>query len=216
MGLVDDHIEPIDEKHGLIKEVVHAFFQMQSAALLDGVDMQLVSSFRNFDRQLSIWQNKWQGKASLYDINSKLIDPVNLTVEQKVHGIMTWSALPGSSRHHWGTDFDVYDKQAVLDTGHRFELIKPEYELGGPCHRLNCWLTDNAQQFNFYRPYQYYTGGVAPEPWHLSYQPLAQKIIAELDLNILKHQLSTTDMGGKEWIIPHLAELFHRYTLNGH
>ena len=42
----------------LLPEVCSAFKQMQAVAALDNVDIQIVSSYRSFDRQLQIWQKK--------------------------------------------------------------------------------------------------------------------------------------------------------------
>ena len=94
----------------LLPEVCDAFKRMQSAAAQDNVDMQIVSSYRSFDRQLQIWQNKWMGKTNLLDADENILDATKLSDQQKILAILTWSALPGASRHHWGTDLDVYDK----------------------------------------------------------------------------------------------------------
>ena len=94
--------------------------------------------------------------------------------------ILTWSALPGASRHHWGTDIDVFDKQKVESSGQKFELVTGEYESDGPCSALAHWLEDNIQNFGFSLPYASYTGGVAREPWHLSYRAIADQIEAFL------------------------------------
>ena len=67
---------------------------------------------------------------------------------------MLWSALPGASRHHWGTDFDVYDKAKIESTGKKLELIPEEYEDNGPCALLSQWLFNNAEKFGFYFPIQ--------------------------------------------------------------
>ena len=37
-------------------------------------------------------------------------------------GILEWSALPGASRHHWGSEFDVFDL-AALPEGYRVQLL---------------------------------------------------------------------------------------------
>lgn len=216
MGIDTSHISPLNENHGLVEEAKAAFLRMQTAAIKDGIDLQIASSFRSFDRQLAIWQAKWNGDKALLDINDKPIDIDTLDDLEKIHGIMTWSALPGASRHHWGTDLDVYDKRAIDNAGSPLQLVNSEYQENGPCYPLNLWLTKHSHEYGFYRPYQQFNGGVAPEAWHLSYQPIANDIVSHLNVEDLRNQLANTSIGGKDDIINHLASLFIRYTLNGH
>ncbi|MDO6712282.1 MULTISPECIES: M15 family metallopeptidase [Aliiglaciecola] len=215
MGLTDAHIQPIGKHHGLVADVKTAFEAMQLAAQKDGIDIQLASSFRSFDRQLAIWQKKWLGTLPINDIHSHPINTSEYTELEKIHAIMTWSALPGASRHHWGTDLDVYDKKAIERCGQPLQLVSAEYELAGPCYELHCWLEENADNFGFYRPYKTYNGGVAPEAWHLSYAPISKSIINQLELSQLANQLASVNIGGKQTILRHLDKLFERYTLNG-
>ncbi|GAC14124.1 peptidase M15B and M15C, D,D-carboxypeptidase VanY/endolysins [Aliiglaciecola lipolytica E3] len=215
MGLSDSHIHNICPQHGLVKDAKEAFESMQQAAQKDNIDIQLASSFRSFDRQLNIWQKKWSGDLPINDFDSQPLDTSQFTALEKIHAIMLWSALPGASRHHWGTDLDVFDKRAIENSGQPLQLISSEYDISGPCYNLHCWLDENADKFDFYRPYKNYTGGVAPEAWHLSYAPISKRIIEHLDLDILATQLAATEIGGKAAILEHLNELFERYTLNG-
>lgn len=215
MGMDRSHITPLNEYHGLVEEAKNAFLQMQTAAIKDGIDLQIASSFRSFDRQLAIWQSKWHGEKAILDINDRPLNTNNLKDLEKIHGIMTWSALPGASRHHWGTDLDVYDKRAIDNAGTKLQLVNSEYQENGPCYQLSQWLTENGHKYGFYRPYQDYNGGVAPEAWHLSYQPIASEIISNLNVEDLRSQLTNTSIGGKNDIIQHLPSLFARYTLNG-
>ena len=160
----------------LLPEVCEAFKRMQMAAAQDNVDIQIVSSYRSFERQLQIWQNKWSGKATLLDANENNLDATTLSDQEKILAILTWSALPGASRHHWGTDLDVYDKKSVEQNQHDFQLVCSEYD-NGPCTQLNNWLNEHATQFGFSRPYAKYKGGIAREPWHLSFQASADKML---------------------------------------
>jgi len=80
--------------------------------------------------------------------------------------------LPGLSRHHWGTDFDVWDAAAVPED-YSLGLVTAEYLSGGPFHHLNTWLSEREarnQSEDFFRPYATDRGGVAPEPWHISHR----------------------------------------------
>lgn len=211
LGLDPSALQQTEEGFWLLPDVCQAFNAMQQAALADGINLHIVSSYRNFERQLFIWQQKWQGLRPLYHIDGQPLAVDALTDEQKLHAILTWSALPGASRHHWGCDFDVWDKLNCLAMEHKFELVQEEYQTGGPCHVLYCWLQQHAQRFDFYFPYQSYVGGVAPEPWHLSYYPISRKLLLDYDPESLRQLLHKTDIGGKTLILEKLDALLERY-----
>lgn len=197
----------------LLPEVCVAFKRMQEAAAQDNIDMQIVSSYRGFDRQLQIWQNKWSGKARLLDANENILNSATLSDLEKIHAILTWSALPGASRHHWGTDLDVYDKKSIEQSQHHFQLVCTEYDQG-PCSQLSQWLTQNAIKFGFNRPYAKYNGGIAREPWHLSYQASADKMLDLLDEKLLLANLMNSDILGLDSIIANLPDIYQRFVLN--
>lgn len=215
LGTSEQHLVACQGRHQLREEVCTAFREMQQAAQTDGVDLQIVSSFRDFHRQQQIWDAKWLGHKPLYNRCGELIDTALLTDDEKLYAILIWSALPGASRHHWGTDLDVYDKTSVGNWPHTFELVASEYGESGPCYNLHCWLNENAEKHGFYRPYAIDTGGVAPEPWHLSFSPTASKIIEQLDLNVLRGTLLNSTVQGKTAILENLEDIFQRFTLNG-
>jgi len=215
MGLDASHLTPCLEQHRLTHDANLAFAEMRQAAAKDEISLDIASSFRPFERQLYIWQQKWQGQRPLYTLTGELLDPKSLSQQQKLDAILLWSALPGASRHHWGTDLDVYDKISVERSGQKLALIPDEYDTPqGPCYELNQWLAQHASHFGFFRPYATFTGGVAPEPWHLSYRPQAQNIIQHYDVQVLGQQLLTTDIGGQELILEQLTQIFQRYVLN--
>lgn len=190
------------------------FAAMQSAANHAGIDCQLVSTYRAFDRQLSIWNRKWQGDLPILDLHGHSRDVAEMTEEQKIHGILTWSALPGGSRHHWGTDIDVYDKRSVSQRRHKFELIDSEYRGNGPCAALADWLSHHAIDYGFHRPFLHYTGGVACELWHLSHQQTAHHFEAMRNPQQLAQAIAAAPMQGKQAVLRHFDELFDRYVLN--
>jgi LAS superfamily LD-carboxypeptidase LdcB len=206
----------VECQHGfqLLPQVCVAFKRMQHAAHSDGVDLQIVSSYRGFSRQLQIWQKKWSGLTSILDINEQVLDTSSLSDREKLHAIMTWSALPGGSRHHWGTDLDVYDQKRVEQSGNKFELVCSEYEHTGPCAALADWLNQHAITYGFIRPYSRYSGGIATEPWHLSYQPIAEQIISQLNQELLMDNLKASGILGLESISENISEIYQRFVLN--
>jgi LAS superfamily LD-carboxypeptidase LdcB len=214
MGLNPSHVVPLNEQHFLLPEVRDVFYEMQAAGAEAGVDFQICSSFRSFDKQLSIWNRKWRGELPLYSINGEALNAHELSDTEKLHAILTWSALPGGSRHHWGTDFDFFDRAKVEASAHQLELIPEEYEDQGPCADLASWVHEQSAAFGFYLPYAKFTGGVAREPWHLSFQTLAEQIQASFNIDALSEQLNNSDMLGKECVLSCLTELVRRYTYN--
>ena len=214
LGQNTEHLVVCQNNHMLHPHVCKAFKRMQHAASGDGINIQIASSHRGFSRQALIWQRKWQGQLPLYDVNGELLESSVLQDGEKMHAILTWSALPGASRHHWGTDLDVYDSDAIEASGSRLQLVSAEYADNGPCFALNCWLGENAEKFGFSRPYIKYRGGVAAEAWHLSYHPMANEIFAELDVNIIRNSIAQAELPGKDTVLANLDMIFNRYVKN--
>lgn len=183
-----------------------------------GIDLTPVSSFRDFDRQLAIWNGKMRGERPLLDRNGCALDATRLDLDARIDAILAWSALPGASRHHWGTDLDVIDSAAVTE-GYIPRLVPEEYAAGGPFEALSMWLDAHAGRFGFVRPYAQARGGVQPEPWHLSYAPIAQRALAELTPALLREQWDEAasegrGLDGVERVAERLAEIHARYVAN--
>lgn len=115
------HLAPLSGNHRLQPAAVAAFLAMQQAARSAGFDLQPASTFRDFDRQLAIWNGKFCGERPVLDKDSKPIDVATLSVAERCEAILRWSALPGASRHHWGSDLDVYDP-SLLPEGQKLQL----------------------------------------------------------------------------------------------
>jgi LAS superfamily LD-carboxypeptidase LdcB len=190
--------------------VVGPLTALREAALQDGIDLRIVSSFRAFDRQTAIWNAKFNGERRLLDRENREINRAMLDDREVIDAILLWSALPGASRHHWGTDVDVIDSAALSD-GYVPQLVQHEFSAGGVFAGLGAWLQDNLARFDFFRPYTTDRGGVMPEPWHLSYAPVAVQAFGELTLEILLEAIATSSMLGREQVLQRLPELYERY-----
>jgi LAS superfamily LD-carboxypeptidase LdcB len=127
-----------------------------------------------------------------------------------VFAILRWSALPGASRHHWGTDVDVFDRSA-LPPGVAPRLERREATPGGTFGHLHAWLDDHAQRLGFFRPYGRHRGGVSPEPWHLSYAPLARIFEDAHSPEMLERTLRGADLEIKDEVLRHLDAIYARY-----
>ena len=129
---------------------------------------------------------------------------------ERVDAILLWSALPGASRHHWGTDVDLIDARAI-EPGYRVRLTRDEFAAGGPFARLAAWLDQHAPRFGFFRPYRGVRSGVQPEPWHFSFAPTAEKARRQLTAGVLREAIASAPLLGKELILPRIEELHARY-----
>lgn len=197
----------------LHRDVAEPFAALRDAARRDGIDLQPVSAFRDFARQLLIWNAKCRGERELQDrdgtpLQAALLDPGDL-----VTAVLHWSALPGASRHHWGTEVDVIDA-AALPPGARARLVPSEFARGGNFARLEHWLGLHMHDFGFYRPYQQDRGGVQPEPWHLSHALVAQRAMQQFSLEMLRSALAGEAIEARSVIEARLPDIYERYVRN--
>jgi len=213
-GRSRDHVVDLGEPRcTLHRDVVEPFLRLRAAARQDGIDLVPVSSFRDFARQVSIWNAKCQGERELLDRNGLPLDALALSEDRRVEAILHWSALPGASRHHWGTEIDVIDA-AALPAGEPVRLVTAEYAEGGRFAHLDRWLERSAAECGFYRPYRRDRGGVQPEPWHLSYAPVAGQALAKFSLGLLREALVDAGIAAPEAVARRLPEIYQRYVLN--
>jgi len=210
-GRARTHVVELPEPRcTLHRAVVQPFLRMRTAAARAGIDLAPASSFRDFDTQLRIWNDKWTGHRLLLDRRGRQLIAAELGPAARVAAILAWSAPPGGSRHHWGTDLDVYDRAAV-PSGYRLRLVAEEYADGGPFAALSAWLDAHMGRYGFYRPYRTDRGGVAPEPWHLSHGPTARAAAARLTLATLRAALSGADLEGRSALLRQLPRVHARF-----
>lgn len=201
-GLADDCL--------LHTEVIKPLLAMQEAAAKEGLHLRVASGFRSYERQLAIWNAKATGQRCLLNDNGQSIDPDSLCDTEKLYAILRWSALPGCSRHHWGTDLDVWDSAAVPEN-YSLQLVPEEYQQSGPFYALNCWLDEHAEIYGFVRPYAIDRGGVAPEPWHLSYLPIAKQFEAQLSATFVRKILDNSDLVLAEVAVDSLDDIWDQF-----
>jgi LAS superfamily LD-carboxypeptidase LdcB len=213
-GRTRQHIFELEEPScALHHDVVEPFLELRSAAAGEGIDLVPFSSFRDFDRQLAIWNAKASGERELRGADGHLLDVRTLDEEDCVAAILHWSALPGASRHHWGTDFDVLDA-AAMPPGYRVQVVPEEYAPGGVFAKLDAWLAANAAGFGFYRPYTSWRGGVQPEPWHLSHAAVAQSALEQYSEGALRAALAAAPLAARAAVERRLPEIVARYVRN--
>ena len=187
IGMDDSRI--VSDSILLEKETYSAFIKMKDAAEKDGIIIKLVSGFRDFYRQQLIWNNKYK----------KFTNEFSLDGPTAIKEIIRFSTIPGTSRHHWGTEIDIIDKNFENE---KDLLISKKYEEGGIFNSLKKWMDKNSKRFGFYIVYDDDSNrpGFEYEPWHYTYKPVSDLYQREfLKLN-LKSIISKTKVEGKEFI----------------
>jgi len=225
LGLTDQHIHYFEPTHqqsnkplvnstklGIHHLMLADYNALVASAAKANIDIKIASGFRTFERQLLIWNNKFTGKTSVKNITGEQVNISELSDFEIVEAIMLYSALPGASRHHWGCEIDVYAPN-LLDNK-KLQLEPWEYDESGPMAKLSTWLAKNAREFGFYFPYDSYNGGVAAEPWHLSYAPIAKLYQTAFNIEKLQQCLLAAEIKGKEAIVENLPTLFNRFINN--
>ncbi|MGA2189721.1 MAG: M15 family metallopeptidase [Steroidobacteraceae bacterium] len=210
-GQARSHVVAVPEPPcTLHAHAVTPFLKLRRAAEAAGFDLKPVSSFRDFERQLSIWNAKFSGERPLYDAAGRALDAARLKPAERIGAILRWSALPGASRHHWGSDVDLVDANAVAPD-YQFQLTVEEFAVGGPFAPLADWLDAHAARFGFFRPYRGVLSGVQAEPWHFSFAPVAERARRALTAPVLRAALAAAPLLGKEQVLARLEALHARY-----
>lgn len=148
----------------LRKETYAAFLKMHEAAKADGIRLIIRSATRPFPHQKSIWEGKWTGERKVdgQDLSKSTPDAKTRALK-----ILEYSSMPGTSRHHWGTDIDLNAfENSYFESGQG--LL--EYQ----------WLVANGAEFGFCQVYsekgEKRPHGYNMEKWHWSYLPIARQL----------------------------------------
>lgn len=216
LGKTQEHLVPLEGTRFLVhQQMLHDFLKLQQNAKKEGFDLQVASAFRDYDQQLKIWNAKASGERQLLDDHERPLEYSQLSPTQIVFAILRWSALPGCSRHHWGSDIDVYDGNT--QTAAEVKLVPSECINNGPAARLHQWLDMQLSQntaCGFFRPYVTDQGGVSPERWHLSFFPISRRVIDVYTFSIFKKNILESDVMFKEIILENADEIFQRYLMS--
>jgi zinc D-Ala-D-Ala carboxypeptidase len=148
----------------LRKDVLRAYIKMYNAAQKAGFKLVIISATRNFENQKRIWENKWTGKTPLEGgIKGNEI----VSEEDRALKILKYSSMPGTSRHHWGTDIDI-------------NSLENTYFESGDGKKLYTWMQENASKFGFCQTYSTLGSdrktGYQEEKWHWTYMPVSRRL----------------------------------------
>ncbi|MEM7037529.1 MAG: M15 family metallopeptidase, partial [Bacteroidota bacterium] len=136
------------------------------AAKTEGINLKIVSATRPFSSQKGIWEAKWTGARRVEGQNlaTEVPDP-----KERALKILRFSSMPGTSRHHWGTDIDLNN-------------LNNSWFESGTGKKIYEWLAAHAYEYGFCQPYspkgEQRPHGYEEEKWHWSYMPLAKKYLA--------------------------------------
>lgn len=165
------------DKDGIFlrREVLEAYDQMRTAAALDGIDLLIRSATRNFDYQRGIWERKWERPQYMgwQDVD-------------KARDILTYSAMPGASRHHWGTDIDL-------------NSFENDWFTADEGAAVYAWLNAHAGTYGFHQVYDdKATGrtGYELERWHWSYLPIAGPMLTAYNRVVASTDLTSAPFSG--------------------
>ena len=212
-GKDDQYIDYHSAEAPLHRAVVQPFLKLQTRAKVAGFDLAIASSYRDYNRQQAIWNGKLSGVRPVFDSHNQRLSLVNMSPLQQVLAVLRWSALPGASRHHWGTDMDIYDRSAVA-ADYQVQLSPQEAAEGGPFNAMHNWLDEllaAEPELGFFRPYAQDLGGVAPERWHLSYAPVAAHYQKHCDMNVIGQCCDRSDILLKEAVQANLEDIYSRF-----
>lgn len=180
----------------LQEEAYISFLKMQEGALREGINIKIISGYRNFDKQKSIWERKY-----------KLFTSQGLSPNEAINKIIEYSTIPGTSRHHWGTDIDIIDGSKK----HSGDALMPDkFHGNGPFCKLKNWLDKNANKYGYYLVYTDNANrkGFKYEPWHYSYSPISKRMLKEYKNLPVKTILLDEKLSGAQYFTDEFIEAY--------
>lgn len=160
-------------------EAYNEFIKMYEAAKKVGINLYIVSATRNFYSQKWIWEAKWTG---IRKVNGKNLSVSVPNANKRAKTILLYSSMPGTSRHHWGTDIDI-------------NSLVNSYFTQGKGKAVYQWMLQNASNYGFYLVYtakpETRATGYEEEKWHWTYLPLSKEMLIQY-----KQKIKTEDIKG--------------------
>ena len=174
------------KEYKLLPEVAIALEKMKEDAKKAGFDICVISSYRGYNYQNTIWERKFKANkaAGLSDIKN-------------IEKIIEYSTIPGTSRHHWGTDIDIIDMKKGIPLN---PLSEKHFNEGGQMRKFKLWLDENAHKYGFYLVYTNVPKrkGFKYEPWHFTYKPISDKMMTDYKKLDLKKILQENKLMGSD------------------
>ncbi|MXV38171.1 D-alanyl-D-alanine carboxypeptidase family protein [Flavobacteriaceae bacterium Ap0902] len=170
----------------LREEAANSLSAMLKEASKSGFNPYVVSSYRSYNHQKRIWNNKYTR-----------FTKDGLSPQATIEKIIKYSTIPGTSRHHWGTDFDIIGSAKNIPSN---PLHEKHFNQGGQYHAFKLWLNENSIQFGFKEVYTNNPDrkGFKYEPWHFSYATTACKMLSQYIEKEVIGELYKADIMGAE------------------
>ncbi|QSS97564.1 M15 family metallopeptidase [Psychroflexus sp. ALD_RP9] len=183
MGLNQSHL---NAQNTLENQTYIAYLSLKDAAKKAGIDLKIVSAYRSFQDQKRIFETKFKRNKSK-----------GLSDAENIKNIINYSTIPGTSRHHWGTDFDIIDANVKKPKGDL--LLEKHYHGNGVYCKLFEWMQENASKYGFKLVYtnNFHRKGFKYEPWHYSYQPVAKTFFSIQQSNEFRSKWNQLQFVGK-------------------
>ena len=133
------------------------------------------------------------GKRPLKNAQGDIVDPKTLSDSEILEHVLLWSHIPGVSRHHWGTDLDIFDASWYKLHQQTLSLENVDFLEGGPSARLHSFNEQLLQKkqwsaFPFFRPYEL-GNNFMRELWHYSHRPMATIFLQAYSFDIFVKNL---------------------------
>jgi len=185
------------------KRAHQAFLEMNYAAKRNDMNIRVVSSYRSFNHQNLIWTRKYKRYRSR-----------NLTSQQAVWYNIRYTAIPGSSRHHWGTEIDVVNGSIKTS---RYPLNTKNFHGYGIYKSFREWMDSNAHKYGFYQVYtnDHNRRGFKYEPWHYSFAELAKPMLRDYSQRDIQAILQKQDLLGKKYFTNSFLEKYTDHNILG-
>ena len=209
-GLGNPELVEIQKGYFVDAAIVSDLNKLIEAAREAGFELRLESAYRPFEKQLSIWNRKARGELALLDAEGNPMErPAD--EEELMYAILTWSALPGASRHHLGTDIDVVDGKAC-PPGYEVQLTPAE--CAGMFAKFHAFLDErfgSETSFGFNRVFVPGRGKIRPEGWHIAHLPTSRQRLESFSLETLRDIYKNTDIACKRVLLARLDSLAEDY-----
>ena len=182
----------------LRKEAFQMFNLMKKSAKEAGFNLHVISSYRSYAHQNGIWERKYKANRAK-----------GLSHEKTIEKIIEYSTIPGTSRHHWGTDLDIIDATKGIPAN---PLSEVHFNEGGRMRKFKLWLDEYAEDFGFHLVYTNQPGrkGFSYEPWHFSFRQLSQPMLKQYNELDLKKLLQSNKLMGSDNFTDAFIEKYKR------
>ncbi|MCV6629582.1 MAG: D-alanyl-D-alanine carboxypeptidase family protein [Flavobacteriaceae bacterium] len=181
-------------KYSLLSDVQKAFQKMKSAAYEDGISLKVVESYIDFETLALQWDIAFIEANEGRKLPEKIIDEMVETIP-----------IPGTSRHHWGTEVDlIQDLRTYQGEALQIEHFEPD----GAFFEMHQWLQKNAADYGFYMVYTKHKKrkGMRYKPWQYSYAPLSKLYLKGLLRIPLMRIIPSLDVEGTSHFSPSFVE----------